>query len=152
MNQPDNITKLRAKIWQDIQKQGFSMMGVQAAESRANFAYTIGLYPPAPELIITGLSTDQMFTIFTALTAALKAGTLQIEPDAPYAAITAAPVYFIPVDREKYEEYAPLAVSWHRTREFPLYQVVWADEQGLYPWSPETTLREEEPLLNASRA
>ncbi len=146
------VDQTRAKIWADVQKYGFSVLGVVGDQSGPHFTYTIGLYPTImPELIMFGIRPDGATTLFHQIVKKRKDEGMIFESGKTYEGISEKyPLYFHQVDREHYHRYVLAAIRWHNeTREFPLYQVVWPDTASRFPWQAnfEERFTKDQPLL-----
>jgi hypothetical protein len=148
----DTMTALRAKIWADIQKHGFFIMQVAGEPGSPPYAYTIGLAPTFPELLIIGVSHQETAIILHRVVNQLKNEGAFFESGHTYTGtgiLDELPCYFAQVDRAKYEDSVGGAILWHHNREFPLLQLVWPDPSGRFPWQAgyEERLRADQPLL-----
>ena len=148
----DAATRLRAYIAATIEQQGFFIMHVAAGEGDPPYTYTVGLAPEMPELIVIGISYGETPTILHRVVEQQKKKKAVFEPDRIYTGtgiLDNLPVYFGSVAPTFYEEYVGLALRWHQTRTFPLFQLVWPDPDGHFPWQPgyDERLRQDQPLL-----
>jgi hypothetical protein len=85
------------------------------------------------ETIATGLDHDRRLDLSTT-TNTLLGGTN---------------CHFIEVADRCYQDYVGFARWYYRRRQFPLYQIVWPNDDGHYPWSPNATkaFKEWQPVL-----
>jgi hypothetical protein len=63
--------------------------------------------------------------------------------------IPGAQCFFLEVSPQLYSDYVGFARWFYRRRHFPLYQVIWPNNDGLYPWdtnAPEP-FKEWQPVL-----
>jgi len=44
--------------------------------------------------------------------------------------------HFLEVNTRYYSDYVGFALWFYRKRRFPLYQIVWPNNEGLFPWDP----------------
>ena len=60
--------------------------------------------------------------------------------------------HYIEVNPRYYSDYVGFALWYYRKRHFPLLQIVWPDNDGMYPWDANlpSTFREWQPLLGAA--
>ena len=57
--------------------------------------------------------------------------------------------HFLEVNPRYYSDYVGFALWFYRKRKFPLYQVVWPNEERLYPWDVDASnaFKEWQPTL-----
>jgi Domain of unknown function (DUF4262) len=62
------------------------------------------------------------------------------------------PCHFIEVAERYYYDYVGFARWYYRRRQFPLYQIVWPNHDGLYPWNERAsrTFKEWQPVLGTA--
>jgi hypothetical protein len=60
--------------------------------------------------------------------------------------------YFIEVAERYYPDYVGFARWYYRRREFPLYQLIWPNNDGHYPWEEDAprSFKEWQPVLGAA--
>jgi len=66
-----------------------------------------------------------------------------------YTLLPGTPCYFIEVADRYYSDYVGFLKWYYRRRQFPLYQIIWPNNEGCYPWSPGATraFKEWQPVL-----
>jgi hypothetical protein len=60
--------------------------------------------------------------------------------------------HFLEVLPRYYSDYVGFALWYYRKRKFPLYQIVWPNNDGLYPWDQNASkaFKEWQHVLGAS--
>lgn len=135
----------RQKVFADIQRFGFSIMDV---EGRPSLAYTIGLAPANPELLIVGLDPSLMPVLLQDIVRKQREGQITVASgEKAEGIVEGGACYFGQVDRDQYEKYVGVALRWHSSRDFPLLQVVFPDQVGRFPWQPGYETAGDQPVL-----
>lgn len=116
------------------------------------FSYSVGLYQSyqQPEFIIFGLDSEVAHSIIGICASVFAAGG-SIDLDQPsYDLINNFPCVFVSVPRERYNDYVYSALWYYAETEFPLYQIIWPNPDGLFPWHPDasTGFRQWQPVLD----
>jgi hypothetical protein len=101
------------------------------------FSYTVGLHHTysQPEFIIFGLESKIAYGILSALAGA--AADKRMYPlDKPCdALVDNYECAFVEVPRHRFNDFVFSALWFYAEVSFPLYQVVWPDSEGRYPWN-----------------
>jgi hypothetical protein len=110
-------------------------------EETPRFSYTVGLYQSygQPEFIIFGLSSEISYGILGILASAAAANEMYPLETPCNALVNGYACVFVKVPETRYNDYVFSALWYNAGSEFPLYQVVWPDANGAYPWNPQTT-------------
>jgi hypothetical protein len=144
----DDLNKI---VLSNIQEFGWHAVNVIEDNDHPPWTYTIGLYESYgfPELIIFGRSRATAYhalkTVATALEENhppdLKLPTLDLIPGIP--------CLYREVSTRYYQDYVGYARWFYRKRHFPLYQIIWPNNEGHYPWDPHAPrpFKEWQPLL-----
>ena len=101
------------------------------------FTYSVGLYASyqQPEFLVIGLDRSRAQAIITDLAGFARSGNM-IPLDRPSDALPGGlSCAFITVPRKRYNDYVFSALWYYAEVEFPLYQAVWPDDSGCYPWN-----------------
>lgn len=123
------------QVKRDIQQQGYSVVLVEGlSQGRPNFAYTVGLAPGAPEMIAMGLPLTHLEALFKTVQMCRSLGNVYQTGNAYRDILIGFPCYLEAVERQYYQEWLKVANYYHRTIEYPCWQVVWPDEMGKFPW------------------
>lgn len=124
----------------NVDRFGWHCTSVAASPGEASpaFSYTVGLQHAygQPEFILFGLSSPVAHGILSTLADAARSGAM-FPLDRPCDALVEGfDCVFLPVPRMQAEAYALSAVWFYGGQEFPLYQVIWPNRAGRYPWMP----------------
>jgi hypothetical protein len=112
-------------------------VSVLPGDIEPRFSYTVGLYQSyrQPEFVIFGLDATVAHGILTILANAAAAGKM-FPLDRPCNALVRGyDCVFVEVPRGRFHDYVFSALWFYAGKAFPLYQVVWPDREGRYPWN-----------------
>jgi len=144
---------LQVKMRKHIEEHGCSIIGVFGTEDRPNWTYSIGIpttVPEAAEILIYGLGPDNAGRIINLVVEQLREGRI-FDLGRQYRGILKdLPVYFGRVEDRHYDDHVGQAQDYHESSTgFPLWQLVWTDTQGRFPWQEgfEEKFRVAQPLL-----
>ncbi|OON68848.1 DUF4262 domain-containing protein [Hymenobacter sp. CRA2] len=124
------------QILHDVQEHGFFVALFHGDGYSPGFAYTIGLFQTYgyPELICFGLGHELMHSLFWE---AKRLFDEQPQPDLNVGHpgfLEGHDVRFLVVDKACYADYLGYGMWFYNGRDFPALQLVWPDQQGLFPW------------------
>jgi hypothetical protein len=101
------------------------------------FAYSLSAWESyqAPELIVFGLRRDVASDMINQVMAEHQAGR-RFQCGVPEQGVirNGVPVYFLRVDPALAKVYATFADWYYEHESFPLWQIVWPDRNGAFPW------------------
>jgi hypothetical protein len=128
---------LEQKVFDDIKRYGWHVLGVEPDETSPGFAYSIGLWHQFnhPEVILFGLPYEVMGRIINTIGEQVKAGT-EFEAGKPYYEIFEGyPCMFETVANVQIGNF----LCWARwfygyEDQFPALQGFWPDKAGKFPW------------------
>lgn len=131
------------RVVANVGKYGWHCTSVSGglANVGAGFAYTVGLFHTyrQPEFIIFGFDPWIAHGILGILAEAAAAGRMYAL-DKPCAALVENyDCVFVEVPRSRFNDYVFSASWFYAGRDFPLYQVIWPDREGRYPWNEGAT-------------
>ena len=115
------------------------------------WSFTIGLYETwdHPELIIIGRSRATSYEILKTLADDIELNDPPnlLSPDGQV--LLGMKCHFVRVDTRYYSDYVGFALWFYRKRQFPLYQIIWPNREGLYPWEADAPkpFKEWQPIL-----
>jgi hypothetical protein len=119
----------------NIREHGFFAWSVGVGPRELKFAYTVGLWLNLghPEVIVLGVAPEVAHTVFWNVWDLAKAqGSLPVGQ--PVEGIGPTPVYLMPVGHLARTDLM-LSDRWfYRRDDFPAVQVVWPDDNDLFPW------------------
>ena len=132
-----------------------SVHGKDEDDESPPFTYSVGLHHSygGPEFIIFGLDGNVAHSIITICADTLQSGK-SIDLNSPnYDLVNDYPCVFVPVPRDKYNDYVYSALWFYAEKEFPLCQIVWPNQDGNFPWSQAATdsFRHCQPVLGVPR-
>ena len=154
MNQPQRLTRddLDKIVISNINEFGWHCVNVIEDDGHPPWSYTIGLYETwqHPELIVIGRSRATSHAMLKTFADDIE---LNCEPDlSDMNLLIGMKCHYIEVNPRYYSDYVGFALWYYRKRHFPLLQIVWPDNDGMYPWDANlpSTFREWQPLLGAA--
>jgi hypothetical protein len=147
----DRLDNFQLRTIVHITQYGWSVVLVSADESGPGWAYTVGLWHShrSPELAMFGGDVYEMEEILNSLGRLAAEGRVPADGEQRDDVVRGRPAAFRTVDTRWYEGAFGGAVAFYRRPPLPFLQVVWPDENGLYPWQPGTELpfRHSQPWL-----
>lgn len=137
-----------------IEKYGHGVIttGTEHHGEKITMAYTLGLYERGlPELLVFTLPAQVAGMLLNEAAELLKRGELSL--DAPCTQLANLPVAFVAVSPEDAADYIVQANN-RANRSLPVWQMVWTDTQGNFPWDAEFEARFQgkQPLLGSATA
>jgi hypothetical protein len=153
MTQPQRKAKDEPEriVLSNIREFGWHCVNVIEDDGHPPWSFTIGLYETWNhlELIIIGRSRATAHKILETLATQIEDGDPPnlANPD-PFL-LLGIPCHFLEVNERYYSDYVGFALWFYRKRHFPLYQIVWPNNEKLDPWDPRapTTFKEWQPIL-----
>jgi hypothetical protein len=158
MTQPQQFTRddLGKIVTSNVNEFGWHAVNVIEDDGHPPWSYTIGLYETwdHPELIIIGRSRATSHEMLKTLSNNIELNSLPNLSDPDGHLLLGMKCNFVEVNPRYYSDYVGFALWYYRKRKFPLYQVVWPNSDGLYPWDPAAArcFKEWQPVLEAAPA
>lgn len=124
-------------ILEKVKQYGWQVSIFASDGYNPGFAYTIGLVKTFqhPELFISGLSTDHMGELLNIAGDFIKGGG-KIQLGSPYREfLENYDCQFIKVHHKYYSDYLGYCQWFNQGNDFDIYQLVWPNKQGNYPWN-----------------
>lgn len=122
-----------------VEKFGWHCTSVipRGGENTPRFTYSVGLYQSysQPEFIIFGLESKVAYSLLDALADAAAAGAMYPLDKPCSELIKGYDCVFVEVPRHRFNDYVFSALWFYAEVQFPLYQLVWPDKDGRYPWN-----------------
>ena len=138
MNQPQRFTRddLSKIVIANIAEYGWHAVNVIEDNGYPPWTYTIGLYETwqHPELIVIGRSRATSHAMLQSLSKDIELNDPPNLTDPDGHVLFGLKCHFLEVNARYYSDYVGFALWHYRKRKFPLYQIVWPNEDGLYPW------------------
>lgn len=137
---------------ENIQKNGYTVVGVMQGEDTPSFAYTVGLLETYnhPELIAFGLPVNTVSALFRNVVEGIIENQVIIQAHIPYEQIANMPIEFINADTNKASAYMIGFINkYGNSRELKAMQLLWSDKQGFFPYEKEfdVAFLNSQPLL-----
>jgi len=137
-----------------IEKYGHGVIttGTEHGGQNITMTYTIGLYERGlPELLVFALPHQVAGMLLNDAVELLKRGEISL--DAPCTQLANLPVAFVEVSPEDAADYIVQANN-RADRSLPVWQMVWTDTQGNFPWYAEFEARFQgkQPVLGSATA
>ena len=100
------------------------------------FSYTVGLQESygGPEFIMFGLESKVAHSILGLCAERLKDMRPLDLNQLNHDLIDGYPCLFVQVPRDRYNDYVYSALWFYAELEFPMFQIVWPDSDGRFPW------------------
>jgi hypothetical protein len=103
------------------------------------FAYSLGAWESygVPELVVFGLRRDVGSDMINHVIG-LHRGGRRFRTGVPEVGVLrdGIPVYFLEADPAQAKLFAHFADWYYEAEPFPLWQIVWPDRNGAFPWDP----------------
>jgi len=143
-------------VLSNISEFGWHAVNVIEDDGQSPWTFTIGLYETwqHPELIIIGRSRATAYKMLESLATQIEdGGPPNLADSEPYP-LLGIPCHFLEVNPRYYSDYVGFALWYYRKRKFPLFQIIWPDREGIYPWHPRApkSVKEWQPVLGEPKA
>ena len=123
----------------NVEKFGWHCTSVfpRNGEDAPRFTYSVGLYHSyaQPEFIIFGLDSKVAYSLLDKLASAAATGTMYPLDKPCSELVKGYDCAFVEVPSHRFNDYVFSALWFYADVAFPLYQVVWPDADGKYPWN-----------------
>lgn len=124
-----------------IQEHGWQVMMIPGDDDGPGWAFTIGLWHThgISELAMFGLDVSDMKACLNELGEQAAAGEPVKAGQERHDVIKDHPVALRAVDLRWYKAFFGTAIRFYRRPPFPVLEVVWPDQEGFFPWQPESS-------------
>jgi hypothetical protein len=156
MNQPQRYTRddLGKFVLANINEFGWHCVNVVEDHDHPPWSYTIGLYDTweHPELIVIGRSRATSHEMLKTVATDIELNDPPNLTDPNGHLLLGFKCHFLEVDTRYYSDYVGFALWHYRKRRFPLYQIVWPNNDDHYPWDQNASnaFKEWQPMLGNS--
>jgi len=129
------------KVIADIAQYGWHCVHIMAEGESGPYSFTIGLFQgyQYPELILFGLPANLAQQILSTAVQAVQSGEPLDLATPPDALLEGYPCCFVEVPRSHYQDTVGFCRWYYEGNGFPLYQIVWPNRSGQFPWHPEAS-------------
>jgi hypothetical protein len=155
MTQPQRLSHddLNRIVINNVNEFGWHCVNVIEDDNHPPWSYTIGLYETweHPELIVIGRSRATSHALLKTLADNIELNSPPGVTNPDGHLILGMKCHFLQVDPRYHSDYVGFALWYYRKRRFPLYQIVWPDPDGVYPWDEKASnsFKEWQPVLGA---
>lgn len=157
MNQPQRLTRgdLDKIVIANINEFGWHCVNVIEDDNHPCWSYTIGLFETwqHPELIVIGRSRATSQAMLKTLADDIELNSAPNFTDPEGHLLLGLKCRFLEVNARYYSDYVGFALWHYRKRRFPLYQIIWPNNDGICPWdeSASDAFKEWQPVLGSPR-
>jgi hypothetical protein len=133
-----NLDDNDRKLLQDIQDEGWHIVGIPPEDGTPGWAFTVGLYHSFkhPEIVVFGLPIELLGQVIGGIGSDVKEGKA-FELSKEYEEILeGVRCTFRPVLECWYRSFLGYARWFYRGSQFPVLQCLWPDKEQHYPWEP----------------
>jgi Domain of unknown function (DUF4262) len=143
------------KVLADISEYGWHVTNIIEDNGCPPWSFTIGLFETwnHPEFIVIGRSRATSYEMLKTLADDIELNRPPDLTDPDGQLLLGMKCRFIEVLPRYYSDYVGFANWFYRKRQFPLYQIIWPNSEGIYPWASNAsrTFKEWQPVLGESR-
>jgi hypothetical protein len=131
-----DLNEKDAKLLETLQQWGWFVTKVGAADPEPAFAYSMGLYEnfKHPEIIIFGLELGMMHELINGAGKRIRQGRGYKERHRYNDLLKGYQCEFRKVNPIRYDGLLNYAIWYYNGSRFPVLQLVWPDQTGLFPW------------------
>ncbi len=142
------------KVHDDIEKYGWHCVNIIAEGDDGPYSFSVGLQKSYnhPELIIFGLSSEISHEILSLAVTEIQNGR-PFDLNIPTSELLNDYVcVFVQVPKSEFHENVGFCLWYYHGDDFTLYQIVWPNRAGHFPWHSEVSasFRKNQPVLGSS--
>jgi hypothetical protein len=138
VKQPHRIPKDEPEriVLNNIAEYGWHCVNVVEDDGQPPWSFTIGLYETYgfPELLVIGRSRATAHTMLKSIADDLELNHPPKLSDPDGHLLLGLKCHLVRVHPRYYSDYVGFARWFYRKRNFPLYQIIWPNNDGIYPW------------------
>ena len=143
-------SELWQKVDETIKHRGWQLIYVYGDDHSLPFTYSVGAAlpsrPPLPEVIISNINPEDSATLINDFLDYLSTGA-EISETIAYTEIANLPMYIRKLTPKQVEHHMTMTKAIHEDlSNIPLYQMVYPDPQGIFPWEAGYNFPEQELL------
>jgi Domain of unknown function (DUF4262) len=141
-------------VLNNIAEYGWHCVNVVEDDGQPPWSFTIGLYETYgfPELIIIGRSRATSHAMLKSIADGIESNDPLNLTDPVGHLLLGLKCHLLEVHPRYYSDYVGFAKWFYRKRKFPLYQIIWPNSKGIYPWisNAPRTFKEWQPVLGST--
>jgi hypothetical protein len=138
-------------VLHNIAEFGWHCVNIIEDDGHPPWSFTIGLYETydCPEFIVIGRSRATSHEMLKTLADDIELNCPPDLTDPDGHPLLGIHCRFLEVNPRYYSDYVGFALWFYRKRHFPLYQIVWTNNERLYPWDTgaPSPFKEWQPIL-----
>jgi hypothetical protein len=139
------------RLLETLEKWGWFVTKVGAGDDAPAFAYSMGLYENFhhPEIVLFGLDLEIMHGLINAAGSRIREGQKYDEGQKYGDLLLCFRCEFRRVNPTRYDGLLNYSIWYYEGSHFPVFQLVWPDKAGLFPWDDgfDERFRNDQPLL-----
>ena len=114
-----------------------SVTPTTTSSSSLPVSYSVVLFQSykQPEFLIIGQDSESAYAVLSDLANAAKSGSMPPLDRPSDRLVGGMSCAFVPVPEARYNEFVFSALWYYAGASFPLYQAVWPNDEGYYPWN-----------------
>ena len=119
-----------------IAEYGWMVMGIQAEKETPSYSFSVGMYHTlgTPELFIMGQKPQTAQGLINHAGKSTREGRRFVAGERTDGVLAGYPAVLVAVEPRFYREYFGYARWFYRGSNFPVFQIVWPDRDGRFPW------------------
>ena len=142
------------RVIDDVANYGCHCVHIMADGEQPPYSFTVGLFQSFghPELIIFGLKSETSHQILAIVADAAQVNTPLDLAQPTDALLNNYSCCFSKVPLTQYHDHVGFCRWYYGGNAFPLYQIVWPSQNGLFPWHHQATseFRAIQPVISES--
>ncbi len=142
------------KVIDNIAQYGWHCIHIMGEGDAGPYSFTIGLFHTykQPEFVIFGLPAKVAHQVLSIVVQAIQRDEPLNLSVPTNELLEGYPCCFAEVPATEYHDYMGFCRWYYEGNGFPLYQIVWPNRAGQFPWHPEATtaFKRVQPVLGHS--
>ncbi len=126
------------RVIDDVRRYGWHVVLIPERDGTPGWAFTVGMAKTfgTPELIVVGLNPKVAHSVLNEIGDRIRQGEVFRVGALINGLLEGVTCTVRPVARKWFEWFVGYAQWYHRGRPFDLWQVMWPDHAGHFPWEP----------------